>query len=69
MAHIAARLTDHYQSIFRKGQLFPVPVLEDMATALPTIKPTLFFAVPRVWERFQSGLINKINESDKKDLL
>jgi hypothetical protein len=42
MAHIAARLTDHYQSIFRKGQLFPVPVLEDMATALPTIKPTLF---------------------------
>ena len=68
MAHIAARLTDHYQSIFRKGQLFPVPVLEDMATALPTIKPTLFFAVPRVWERFQSGLINKINESDKKDL-
>ena len=68
MAHIAARLGDHYQSIYRRGQIFPVPVLEDMAKALPTIKPSIFLAVPRVWERFQSGLLNKINESDKKDL-
>ena len=68
MAHIASRLGDHYQSIYRRGQIFPVPVLEDMAKALPTIKPSIFLAVPRVWERFQSGLLNKINESDKKDL-
>ncbi len=68
MAHIAARLGDHYQSIYRRGQIFPVPILEDMAKALPTIKPSIFLAVPRVWERFQSGLLNKINESDKKDL-
>ena len=68
MAHIAARLGDHYQSIYRRGQIFPVPVLEDMAKALPTIKPSIFLAVPRGWERFQSGLLNKINESDKKDL-
>ena len=68
MAHIAARAGDHYQAIYRVGQIFPVPVLEDMAKALPTIKPSIFLAVPRVWERFQSGLLNKINESDKKDL-
>ena len=61
-------IRDSYQSIYRRGQIFPVPVLEDMAKALPTIKPSIFLAVPRVWERFQSGLLNKINESDKKDL-
>ena len=37
MAHIAARAGDHYQAIYRIGQIFPVPVLEDMRDALPTI--------------------------------
>ena len=68
MAHIAARAGDHYQAIYRTGQIFPVPQLEDMAAALPTIQPSVFIAVPRVWEKFQAGLLNKINESDKKDL-
>ena len=65
MAHIAARAGDHYQAIYKTGQIFPVPVLEDMSMALPTIQPSVFLAVPRVWEKFQAGLLNKINESDK----
>ena len=68
MAHIAARAGDHYQAIYKTGQIFPVPVLEDMAAALPTIQPSVFLAVPRVWEKFQAGLLNKINDSDKADL-
>ena len=50
MAHIAARAGDHYQALYRVGQIFPVPVLEDLAKALPTIKPSVLLAVPRVWE-------------------
>ena len=69
MAHIAARLGDHYQSIYRRGQIFPVPVLEDMRDALPTIKPSVFLAVPRVWERFKGGLQARIEENPKKDLI
>jgi long-chain acyl-CoA synthetase len=68
MAHIAARAGDHYQAIYKTGQIFPVPVLEDMSLALPTIQPSVFLAVPRVWEKFQAGLLNKINDSDKADL-
>ena len=68
MAHIAARAGDHYQAIYKTGQIFPVPVLEDMSMALPTIQPSVFLAVPRVWEKFQAGLLNKINESDKAEL-
>ena len=68
MAHIAARAGDHYQAIYKTGQIFPVPVLEDMAAALPTIQPSVFLAVPRVCEKFQAGLLNKINDSDKADL-
>ena len=69
MAHIAARAGDHYQSIYRVGQIFPVPVLEDMRDALPTIKPSVFLAVPRVWERFKAGLQARIEENPKKDLI
>ena len=69
MAHIAARAGDHYQAIYRVGQIFPVPVLEDMRDALPTIKPSVFLAVPRVWERFKGGLQARIEENPKKDLI
>ncbi len=69
MAHIAARAGDHYQAIYRIGQIFPVPVLEDMKEALPTIKPSVFLAVPRVWEKFKAGLEAKIEENPKKDLI
>ena len=43
-------------------------VLEDLAKALPTIKPSVLLAVPRVWEKVKAGLLAKINDSDKKDL-
>jgi long-chain acyl-CoA synthetase len=69
MAHIAARAGDHYQAIYRVGQIFPVPVLEDMKNALPTIKPSVFLAVPRVWEKFKAGLQVRIDENPKKDLI
>ena len=69
MAHIAARAGDHYQAIYRTGQIFPVPVLEDMRDALPTIKPSVFLAVPRVWEKFKAGLEARIEENPKKDLI
>jgi long-chain acyl-CoA synthetase len=69
MAHIAARSGDHYQAIYRVGQIFPVPVLEDMRDALPTIKPSVFLAVPRVWEKFKAGLETRIEENPKKDLI
>ena len=69
MAHIAARAGDHYQAIYRVGQIFPVPVLEDMRDALPTIKPSVFLAVPRVWEKFKAGLEARIEENPKKDLI
>ena len=69
MAHIAARAGDHYQAIYRIGQIFPVPVLEDMRDALPTIKPSVFLAVPRVWEKFKAGLEARIEENPKKDLI
>ena len=69
MAHIAARAGDHYQAIYRVGQIFPVPVLEDMRDALPTIKPSVFLAVPRVWEKFKASLETRIDENPKKDLI
>ena len=40
-----------------------------MRDALPTIKPSVFIAVPRVWEKFKAGLEARIEENPKKDLI
>ena len=40
-----------------------------MRDALPTIKPSVFLAVPRVWEKFKAGLEARIEENPKKDLI
>ena len=33
-----------------------MPRLEDLPAALAEIRPTHFFGVPRVWEKFQAGV-------------
>lgn len=62
MAHITERVAHHYHSIARLGQLYFALEVADVKLVLPTAKPTLFFAVPRVWEKFQNGMLDKIHQ-------
>ncbi|NNC78728.1 MAG: AMP-binding protein [Acidimicrobiales bacterium] len=34
-----------------------------LAEFLPEVRPTTFFGVPRVWERFEAGITNKLEEA------
>ncbi len=69
MAHITERVAHHYQIICRLGSLYFAYAMPDLKTVLPVARPTLFFAVPRIWEKFYHGLMLKINQSEKKGLI
>ncbi len=60
LAHIGERLATHYSSLWRAGSVTYVPELTMVAEAVQATKPQIFFAVPRVWEKFQAGLMARL---------
>jgi long-chain acyl-CoA synthetase len=57
MAHIAERMTSHYQSIVLGYEITTCPEAGQVAQYLPEVRPEIFFAVPRVWEKMQAGVL------------
>jgi long-chain acyl-CoA synthetase len=59
-AHIADRATSQYFSATRGVQVTYVADPRKVAEALPDCKPTIWFAVPRVWEKIKMGVEAKV---------
>ena len=59
-AHIADRATSQYFSATRGVQVTYVADPRAVAAALPDCKPTIWFAVPRVWEKIKMGIEAKL---------
>jgi long-chain acyl-CoA synthetase len=57
MAHIAERMTSHYQGLTFGYEVTTCPEGGQVAQYLPEVKPEVFFAVPRVWEKMHSGIM------------
>ncbi|GLZ43345.1 long-chain fatty acid--CoA ligase [Actinokineospora sp. NBRC 105648] len=55
-AHIADRVVSHYASILFGTVVTSVADAKQLATALPEVRPHLFFAVPRVWQKFKLAI-------------
>jgi long-chain acyl-CoA synthetase len=55
-AHIAEREAHHYIPIIYAGTITCAPNPRDVLTYLPQVRPTWFFAVPRIWEKLKAGL-------------
>lgn len=67
MAHIADRATSQYGLCVQGTQVTYVADPRAVADALPDCKPTIWFAVPRVWEKIKAGVEAKVaNEPDAK---
>jgi long-chain acyl-CoA synthetase len=56
MAHIAERMTSHYQQALLGYEVTTCPEASQVAAYLPQVRPEIFFAVPRVWEKVYAGV-------------
>jgi long-chain acyl-CoA synthetase len=55
-AHIAERMAHHYLPIAKAMTITCCPNPREVAGYLPAVRPTWFFAVPRIWEKLKAGL-------------
>jgi long-chain acyl-CoA synthetase len=55
-AHIAERMAHHYIPIVFAGTVTTCPNPREIVSYLPQVRPTWFFAVPRIWEKLKAGL-------------
>jgi long-subunit acyl-CoA synthetase (AMP-forming) len=56
MAHIAERFISHYSSMAFGFTVTTVADQRRLAAALPEVRPTRLFAVPRIYEKLKAGL-------------
>jgi long-subunit acyl-CoA synthetase (AMP-forming) len=55
-AHIAERMAHHYIPVIYAGTISTCPNPREIISYLPQVRPTWFFAVPRIWEKLKAGL-------------
>ena len=63
LSHIAERMMSDFLPIAFGGETWFARSLATVAEDLVDCRPTVFFAVPRVWEKFHDGVMTKIAES------
>ncbi|MDX6636610.1 MAG: hypothetical protein QOJ01_121, partial [Solirubrobacterales bacterium] len=56
MAHIAERNVSHYLPMLCGFTVTCCPDAREVMSYLPQVRPTWFFAVPRIWEKLKAGL-------------
>ncbi len=60
MAHIAERVVSHYNAIAYGHTVTCCPDPKQVISYLPEVRPTFFFAVPRIWEKVKAALEARI---------
>jgi long-subunit acyl-CoA synthetase (AMP-forming) len=62
-AHVAERTAHHYLPIVYGMTITTCPDPRRIGEWLPAVKPTWFFAVPRVWEKLKAGIEAKLADN------
>lgn len=65
LCHIAERMGGEYYSLYTGAKLNFVENPETIPENVREIAPTVFTAVPRVWEKFYSGVMISLKESTR----
>ena len=63
-AHVAERTAHHYLPIVYAMSVNCCPDPRRIGEWLPKVKPTWFFAVPRVWEKLKAGIEAKLADNE-----
>jgi long-chain acyl-CoA synthetase len=62
LSHIAERMTSEMAQCYIGCEVWFAESLDTVAQDLQACRPTVFFAVPRVWEKFYAGIMAKLAE-------
>jgi long-subunit acyl-CoA synthetase (AMP-forming) len=65
-AHIAERTAHHYLPITFGMTVTCCPNPKEIVQYLPAVKPTWFFAVPRIWEKLRGAMLGGVFNDDEK---
>jgi long-chain acyl-CoA synthetase len=68
LSHAAERFLVQMNSLYAGAAVAFVESLETFAADLQRVRPTVFFSVPRLWTRFQQGVLERLPQR-KLDLL
>jgi long-chain acyl-CoA synthetase len=66
-AHIAERAAHHYIPIVFAATVTACPNPRDIIGFLPPVKPTWFFAVPRIWEKLRGAMLSGVFTPGSQD--
>lgn len=69
LSHVAERLLIEMGSLYTGGSVSFAESIESFAKNLMEIRPTVFLAVPRIWLKFQQGILGKISQRKLNILL
>lgn len=69
LAHIAERMSTHYLGIYLAGEVWYCPDIGLVLEYVQKARPTVFVAVPRVWEKFHNRLQARFAEDPKREKL
>jgi long-chain acyl-CoA synthetase len=67
LSHIAERMISHLLQIYYGSQTWFAGSIDTLLEDLQACKPTYFFGVPRVWEKFYAGVQAKMAAADPND--
>lgn len=69
MAHVAERIIVEGSSFYSWASISFVESIDSFSENLCSVKPTLFFAVPRLWAKFQEAILVKVGGQEKLERL
>lgn len=63
LAHIAEQMGSMHNQAHSGLSVYYARSIEELGEHLKEVRPTIFFGVPRVWEKMQAGIEAKLNEA------
>jgi long-chain acyl-CoA synthetase len=63
LSHIAEQIFSIHVPASSGGAVYYAESIDQLADNLREVQPSVFFAVPRVWERFHAGVVAKLDEA------
>ncbi len=69
LAHVAERLLVETCALYAGASIGFAESLDTFQKNLQTIQPTIFLSVPRLWQKFQSGILTKLPQKKLSLLL